>query len=55
MKKMSKETLFKLGKIGILVAGAVVAVGEKFFEEKEFDEKVAKKVAETLADQAKES
>lgn len=57
--KISKEVLMKVGKVGLVLAGAGIAVVQEFVDKKDADEKlnkkVAEKVAEALADKAKES
>lgn len=57
--KIGKETLMKVGKVALVLGGAAIAVVQEFVDKKEADDKlnkkVAEKVAEALADQAKES
>ena len=52
---MKKETTFTILKVGVAVLGAGVTLAKGYFDKKDLDDTVAKKVAEALADKAGES
>ena len=52
---MSKETIMSILKFGLTVAGVGISLGQSWFNKKEMDETVAKKVAEALSEKNEES
>lgn len=46
---MDKNKIMGIAKIGVILAGAGISLAKSWFDQKDLDETVAKKVAEELA------
>lgn len=53
--KISRETLMPILKAGVAIAGVGITLAQSWFNKKELDETVAKKVAEALSEKNEES
>lgn len=53
--KVDKKVLMPILKAGVAIAGVGITLAQSWFNKKELDETVAKKVAEALEQKTKES